>query len=490
MKNRLIFFIALLMLFATFSCSCGTANDGGGNGGVGGSDGQSGSGTPEDTNQDAAEPCEHIFGEWQTIKPSTCKEEGMESRVCAECDEAEERTTPKSEIHTPVTDAAIEPTCKSEGLSEGSHCSVCDKVLTAQTALPKSEEHSPVTDAAIEPTCKSEGLSEGSHCSVCDKVLTAQTVLPKSDEHTPVTDAAVAPTCKSEGLSEGSHCSVCDKVLIAQTALPKSDEHSPSDWITDTEASCKLEGERHKECTVCETVIEKETLPRSQAHGALKSVAEMPKGVFCGDAGQCRITEICSVCGEQISSADRPIPEKHSVENGSCQACGLPESTTKGIYFGLNPDKKSYFAVPAKDFTGGRVVIGVYNGLSVTEVDFVGCDSLNSIVLADCVERIGSFEACFKLSTVKIGNRVTEIPEYAFRDCGSLSDVTVGDGVVKIGENAFSGCAKLWRVYISGSHDWTSGGNRFYGDTIGKEYGMESAFATKLKNNPWEWNRI
>ena len=406
MKNRLIFFIALLMLFATFSCSCGTANDGGGNGGVGGSDGQSGSGTPEDTNQDAAEPCEHIFGEWQTIKPSTCKEEGMESRVCAECDEAEERTTPKSEIHTPVTDAAIEP------------------------------------------------------------------------------------TCKSEGLSEGSHCSVCDKVLIAQTALPKSDEHSPSDWITDTEASCKLEGERHKECTVCETVIEKETLPRSQAHGALKSVAEMPKGVFCGDAGQCRITEICSVCGEQISSADRPIPEKHSVENGSCQACGLPESTTKGIYFGLNPDKKSYFAVPAKDFTGGRVVIGVYNGLSVTEVDFVGCDSLNSIVLADCVERIGSFEACFKLSTVKIGNRVTEIPEYAFRDCGSLSDVTVGDGVVKIGENAFSGCAKLWRVYISGSHDWTSGGNRFYGDTIGKEYGMESAFATKLKNNPWEWNRI
>ena len=39
--------------------------------------------------------------------------------------------------HTPVTDAAVEPTCTKTGLTEGSHCSVCGKVLVKQKTVPK-----------------------------------------------------------------------------------------------------------------------------------------------------------------------------------------------------------------------------------------------------------------------------------------------------------------------------------------------------------------
>ena len=142
--------------------------------------------------------------------------------------------------------------------------------------------------------------------------------------------------------------------------------------------------------------------------------------------------------------------------------------------------------MPRGDFAGGKVVIGVYNDLSVTEVGFAGCENLNIIVLGDCVERIGTFEACFNLYSVTIGDRIKEIPEYAFRDCFKLSSITFGDGVEKIGENAFSGCSNLFYAYTSGSHDWMCGGNKIYSTWIEDA----SRFAYYLKQYPWEWYRI
>ncbi|MBR5881511.1 MAG: hypothetical protein IKZ16_07460, partial [Clostridia bacterium] len=38
--------------------------------------------------------------------------------------------------HTAATDAAVAPTCTETGLTEGSHCSVCEAVITAQEKVP------------------------------------------------------------------------------------------------------------------------------------------------------------------------------------------------------------------------------------------------------------------------------------------------------------------------------------------------------------------
>ena len=100
---------------------------------------------------------------------------------------------------------------------------MCSKVLVAQAVLPKTDDHTPVTDAAVPATCKRTGLTKGSHCSVCSKVLVAQTVLPKTNNHVSVTDVAVPATCKNTGLTKGSHCSVCSKVFIKQQTVPKLD---------------------------------------------------------------------------------------------------------------------------------------------------------------------------------------------------------------------------------------------------------------------------
>lgn len=88
---------------------------------------------------------------------------------------------------------------------------------TTATAL--FEAHKVVTDAAVAATCTKTGLTEGSHCSVCNAVIVAQTEIPMV-AHTPVTDAAVAATATETGLTEGSHCSVCGTVIVAQEVIP------------------------------------------------------------------------------------------------------------------------------------------------------------------------------------------------------------------------------------------------------------------------------
>ena len=125
------------------------------------------------------------------------------------------------EAHNVVTDAADAATCTKKGLTEGSHCSVCGKVLVAQTETPMIE-HTAVTDAAVAATCTKKGLTEGSHCSVCNAVLVAQDIIPALG-HTIVVDTAVAATTTETGLTEGSHCSVCGEIIIAQTVIAMLD---------------------------------------------------------------------------------------------------------------------------------------------------------------------------------------------------------------------------------------------------------------------------
>ena len=147
--------------------------------------------------------------------------------------------------HKWVTDAAVAPTCTQTGLTEGSHCSVCNTVLKAQEVIPITE-HTVVTDAAVAPTCTKTGLTEGSHCSVCNTVLKVQEVIPALG-HTVVTDAAVAPTCTETGLTAGSHCGVCNKILVMQEEIP-ADGHEWGEWFV-TEAA--KESESGKETRVC-----------------------------------------------------------------------------------------------------------------------------------------------------------------------------------------------------------------------------------------------
>ncbi len=107
---------------------------------------------------DYTEPLGHDWGEWKVVTPATCEEKGSEQRVCKNDSSHIETRDIEASGHKSVTDAAVAPTCTETGLTEGSHCSVCNKVLVAQevvAALGHDYDGGVITTPA---TCTEDGV--------------------------------------------------------------------------------------------------------------------------------------------------------------------------------------------------------------------------------------------------------------------------------------------------------------------------------------------
>ena len=230
-------------------------------------------------------------------------DESQHWKKCSRCDA--ENTTNKVG-HTIVTDSAVKATCTATGLTEGTHCSICEKVLTAQTSVDalghdfengtwmhdesqhwkkcsrcEAEDttnkvgHTIVTDSAVEATCTATGLTEGTHCSICGTILTTQSTVDAlghdfengtwmhdesqhwkkcsrcdvedtvKNTHDEAVDAAVDATCTSTGLTEGTHCSICGTILTTQRTVDAlGHDFEGGTWMHD-------ESQHWKKCSRC-----------------------------------------------------------------------------------------------------------------------------------------------------------------------------------------------------------------------------------------------
>lgn len=83
-------------------------------------------------------------------------------------------------------------TCENDGNTAYWHCSKCDKYfsdedgtveITKDNTVIAATGHTPVIDEAVAPTYESTGLTEGSHCSVCNKVIKKQEIIPKLEKN-------------------------------------------------------------------------------------------------------------------------------------------------------------------------------------------------------------------------------------------------------------------------------------------------------------------
>lgn len=162
-----------------------------------------------------------------------------------------------SDAHTVVTDPAVAATCTTAGKTAGSHCSVCNKVITAQTTV-AAKGHTKVTIPAVAATCTKTGLTAGVKCSICNTVITKQTTV-AAKGHTEIIDKAVAPTCTATGLTEGKHCSVCNTVTTAQTTVPAKGHKKIT--VIDRLPAFEETGLNHVECEVCNENLGETTVP-------------------------------------------------------------------------------------------------------------------------------------------------------------------------------------------------------------------------------------
>ena len=129
----------------------------------------------------------HEYGDFEILKNPTCTEKGQKGKICKKCGKITEKTDIPETGHIPVTDPAVAPTETTDGLTEGSHCSVCGAVLTAQEVIPMRD---PTIDtwfsraATTEADAKAAGFdSVDAANAALDAALTAAGFDPANAEH-------------------------------------------------------------------------------------------------------------------------------------------------------------------------------------------------------------------------------------------------------------------------------------------------------------------
>ncbi|MCM1438904.1 MAG: leucine-rich repeat domain-containing protein [Roseburia sp.] len=137
----------------------------------------------------------------------TCSEGGYTQHNCADCDYFyRDSFTDPTGVHTPVTDRGVAATCAESGLTDGSHCEVCGKVLVEQQTVAATGNHTAVTDEGYDPICTKDGLTDGSHCKVCGETLVEQQTV-----HTQ--GHVFRYTTDQGGLTHSGECINCDEKI-------------------------------------------------------------------------------------------------------------------------------------------------------------------------------------------------------------------------------------------------------------------------------------
>ena len=114
-----------------------------------------------------------------------------------------------------------------------------------------------------------------------------------------------------------------------------------------------------------------------------------------------------------------------------------------------NKGKTKLIAYPSAT---GDVTIG-NSVTSIGEYAFRECSKLTNVTIPDSVTSIGkgAFRECSKLTSVVIPDSVTSIGTSAFYECSSLTSVVIPDSVTSIDYGAFSDCSSLTNVVIPDS---------------------------------------
>lgn len=530
-------------------------------------------------NDDSTSVCQHTFGDWTTTKQATCKDEGEAKRTCSKCSVEEKQTRQKSTTHTEVIDVAVSSTCKTNGKTEGKHCSVCGLVIVGQTSLPlanhtydndedekcnicdfvrtvnckhaeietleavaatctsgglsqgkkcsacgeiiiprtsvPAKEHSLTTIHGYDSTCKQTGLTDSKKCSICGTELEKSVVIPvkshdytdKYDEscnkcsfvrdsecahtettviqgkeatctevgltegnkctkcgeilvaqttvgalgHAEVIDSAVAPTCTATGLTEGKHCSRCTETLVTQTTVDPIG-HTEI-WVVDAEATCKDEGKKHVECTICHEILETISIDKLTTHTPMNAIEENVTASTCTENGSCDKVIYCSLCKQELSRETQAIEKGHLFVDGICQKCNGLESS-KGLNFKLNTDNASYSLVGIGSCTDKNIVIDYYNNLPVTTINyraFKNNTKIENVIIGNSVVTIHTeaFYGCSNLKEILIPDSITSVAYWAFAYCTNVNNIEIGKGLTKFDNCVFRGCTSVERLIIS-----------------------------------------
>lgn len=405
-------------------------------------------------------PHVHDYYIEETIYP-TCSETGYTRHTCFCGESYTDNHTPMTD-HTPVTDAAVDASCTKTGLTEGSHCSECGKVLKEQT-VSDMLAHTPVTDVpAQEPTCLADGQTGETHCGECKAILLANTVIPRL-EHVYRND--ICTTCHNYRPTEGLIYTLnADGNTYALTGTENASgivhvaalydgkrvtaigelafsNNSSVTCVTLPEGIEKIETSAFNRCAALVDLVIPSSVSEigdyafgycTALNGIVipKNVTKIGKGIFRG-------------CSSLTSIAANDNPVYHTTSN--CLIKTAAKTVVAGCGASVIPDDGSVTAIgdSAFEFCGTLNSIVIPQSVTVIGVTaFEGC-GLTEIKIPSGVETLGNnvFNNCTQLENVTLHEGLKTIGSGAFYHCAALNDISFPSSVVSIGDNAFAFCS-------------------------------------------------
>ena len=260
----------------------------------------------------------HSFGEWYVVKAPTCTATGIDEHKCSVCHTKETREiAANGHIDSiPTIENRVDPDCTNDGSYDSVvYCSVCTEELSRESKLIDQLGHNEILHIGKVATCTDGGYKDYVTCSRCN-YSTYETI--PALGHAEVSYSAKAPTCTEIGWEAYFICSACGYTTYKElTALG----HTYSEWIIDEEATFEVDGKKHKECTVCQEILEESIIPMLQH--SYTSVITAPT---CTEQGY--TTHTCSDCGN--SYVDDYVPAKgHTF--GAWTQDKAPTCTAEGV---------------------------------------------------------------------------------------------------------------------------------------------------------------
>lgn len=348
--------------------------------------------------------------ELRNAKDATCTENGYTGDTY--CNDCGWLAFLGKNIEAPGHDyknvAEVPATCVTKGTAATQQCKRCDYIVPAQSLPIDPNNHANIVkDVAVAPTCTETGLTEGSHCGDCNKILIAQEVV-SSTNHTEVIDPAVAATCTETGLTEGSHCSVCNKILVAQKTVSALN-HSFTNYISNDDATCTEDGTKTAKCDRCDVTDTQSDEGSAKGHTSVVDAAVAPTYSSVG------LTEgsHCADCG-LVFKEQEVIPALVPDTNVDfhLNQTGVLSSHRVDVATGAQKDAPALQAVTSAytNFSGLTVFHGTLaNGERIMTVALIGSDGISEVDITLNVVVNTDVVAGYRLMLVNADGTETEL---------------------------------------------------------------------------------
>lgn len=349
------------------------------------------------------EICEH---EWEEERRDTdfyCGEEGFVYYSCMKCPATKTESLGLGDHpeHALETREGYEPTCYSDGLTDGVFCNRCMTYTVEQTVIPGG--HTMEAIVAKAPTCTEDGVTAGSVCTKCDYADPRPEILYALNHDIRYT-GGVDVTCTTDGMTPAEDCL---REGCGYHKDPEVIEHPGHnlEYYYGYEATCTSAGMTDEVwCTNwyldCDYRIEAEEIP-SLGHD-IKS--HTTTAATCCEGGVIG-GKYCDRCKIEMTPSFVTLRTDCAFDaDGVCAACGT--RVTAGLTYADYRDGVAVTGVA--DFTGTKLVIpSSYNGkkvLAVAAEAFRGNTSIVEVVLPSTVETVGAhaFSGCTALLKVTV----------------------------------------------------------------------------------------